>query len=388
LAAALSASRHELRANALKKTQMTTAQSVARTPLSAIHEALGAKMSPFGGFLMPIQYAGILDEHRAVRTAAGMFDLSHMGQFVAQGEGVAEWLDGLTVNAVASMKPNQARYNIFTNERGGALDDAIIYRLPGRWLIVVNASNTDKMWRWLSARVPAGVRLHNRTPESALIAIQGPRSVELLQPLTDVDLSTLKYYFATEGKVCDISAEIARTGYTGEDGFELFVAASDAAKLWAALAREGERVGLMPAGLGARDVLRLEAGMPLYGHELEEDITPLQARLDAFVKLDKPAFVGKQALAAQKAADDYDRIVGLVMDGKAPARAGYAVWQGDTKVGEIRSGSPAPALGGKNIATALLRKSAAAVGTPLEVEIRGRREAATVAHTPFYKRHP
>ena len=365
---------------------MTPTEGVSRTALAAAHERLGAKMSPFGGFLMPIQYAGILDEHRAVRTAAGLFDLSHMGQFVAEGEGVGEWLDSLTVNAVASMKPNQARYNIFTNERGGALDDAIIYRLAGRWLIVVNASNTDKMWRWLSARLPPGIRLRNRTPESALIAIQGPRSVELLQPLTDVDLPGLKYYFAAEGKVCGISAEIARTGYTGEDGFELFVKAADAQRLWDALMREGSRVGLAPAGLGARDVLRLEAGMPLYGHELEEDITPLQAGLEHFVRLDKPDFVGKAALAAQKAAGDYDRLVGLVLEGKAPARAGYGVWRGAQKVGEIRSGSPAPALGGKNIATALVRKSAAVPGESVEVEIRGRRERAAVVPLPFYKR--
>jgi aminomethyltransferase len=335
---------------------------------------------------MPIQYAGILDEHRAVRTAAGLFDLSHMEQFVATGEGVDTWLDGLTVNAVSSMKPDQARYNIFTNERGGALDDAIIYRLPGRWLVVVNAANTDKMWRWLSSRVPAGIHLVNRTPESALIAIQGPRSVELLQPLTDVDLSTLKYYYATEGTVAGLPAEIARTGYTGEDGFELFVKADAAQGLWERLMREGARVGLTPAGLGARDVLRLEAGMPLYGHELEEDITPLQAGLDAFVKLDKPAFVGKDALAAQKAADVYDRIVGIVMEGRAPARAGYAVYQGDERVGEVRSGSPAPALGGKNVATALVRKDASREGSQLDVEIRGQRHRGTVVRLPFYKR--
>ncbi|HEY6356843.1 MAG TPA: glycine cleavage system aminomethyltransferase GcvT [Vicinamibacterales bacterium] len=359
---------------------------MARTPLSAVHERLGAKMSPFGGFLMPIQYAGILDEHRAVRNAAGLFDLSHMGQFVASGEGVDAWLDGLTVNAVSSMKPNQARYNIFTNERGGALDDAIIYRMPGRWLVVVNAANTDKMWRWLSAQVPAGIELVNRTPESALIAIQGPRSIELLAPLTDVDLSTLKYYHATEGSVAGMPAEIARTGYTGEDGFELFVKAGTAEALWDRLMREGARIGLVPAGLGARDVLRLEAGMPLYGHELEEDITPLQAGLDAFVKLDKPAFVGKDALAAQKAADTYDRIVGIVMDGRAPARAGYPVFRGDELVGEVRSGSPAPALGGKNVATALVHKDTSREGERLDVEIRGQRHHGTVVRLPFYKR--
>lgn len=365
---------------------MTTTQNVARTPLFAVHERLGAKMSPFGGFLMPIQYAGILDEHRAVRTAAGIFDLSHMGQFVATGEGVPAWLDGLTVNAVGSMKPDQARYNIFTNEHGGAHDDAIIYRLNGRWLIVVNAGNTEKMWRWLSQHKPDDVRLVNRTPESALIAIQGPRSLELLQPLTAVDLSGVKYYYATEGTVAGVPAEIARTGYTGEDGFELFVASDAAEGLWETLMREGGRVGLLPAGLGARDVLRLEAGMPLYGHELEEDITPLQAGLDPFVKLDKTAFVGKAALVRQRADGAYDRIVGLIMEGRAPARAGYPVWLGDRRAGEIRSGSPSPALGGKNIATALVHADASAIGTPLDVEIRGQRHRGNVVVLPFYKR--
>jgi aminomethyltransferase len=226
----------------------------------------------------------------------------------------------------------------------------------------------------------------NRTHDGALIAIQGPRSFELLQPLTDVDLSTLKYYYATEGEVAGIPAEIARTGYTGEDGFELFVKADAAQGLWERLTREGVRVGLAPAGLGARDVLRLEAGMPLYGHELEENITPLQAGLDAFVKLDKPWFVGKDALAAQKAADEFDRIVGIVMEGRAPARAGYAVFRGDERVGEVRSGSPAPALGGKNIATALVRKDASFEGSQLDVEIRGQRHRGTVVRLPFYKR--
>jgi aminomethyltransferase len=354
--------------------------------LFATHERLGAKMSPFGGFLMPIQYAGILDEHKAVRTAAGIFDLSHMGQFVATGEGVAEWLDGLTVNEVGTMLPNQARYNIFTNERGGAMDDAIIYRLSGRWLIVVNAGNSAKMWQWLSSRVPAGVSLVNRTAQSALIAIQGPRSLELLQPLTDADLTNLKYYHAVEGSVSGIPAEIARTGYTGEDGFELFIKATAAEWLWNTLMREGKHVGLQPSGLGARDVLRLEAGMPLYGHELEEDITPLQAGLDHFVKLGKPDFIGKAALQAQKADGKYDRLVGLIMEGKAPARAGYPVFLVDQRVGEVRSGSPAPALGNKNIATALVRPGAAIAGAQLEVEIRGQRHPATVVALPFYKR--
>ena len=361
----------------------------ARTALYGTHLRLGAKMSPFGGFIMPIQYAGILEEHRAVRTAVGLFDLSHMGQFVAAGEGVADWLDGLAVNEVPTMKPGQARYNVFTNVHGGALDDTIIYRLPERWLVVVNASNTAKMWNWLTSAAvakPASVTLSDRTPASALIALQGPRSAELLQPLTDADLSSLKYYYATEGSVCGVPADIARTGYTGEDGFELFVKAEDAERLWDRLAAAGAPLGLQPAGLGARDVLRLEAGMPLYGHELDENITPLQAGLDWAVKLAKPRFVGKEALLEQRRRGDYDRIAGLVMDGKAPARAGYRVFHDGAPAGEIRSGSPAPALGGKNIATALVRAAAAAPGTRLEVDIRGQRHAATVTPLPFYKR--
>jgi aminomethyltransferase len=364
---------------------VTVDAAVARTPLYEIHVGLGAKMSPFGGFLMPISYSGIIEEHNAVREAAGMFDLSHMGQFIVRGDGAASWLDSLTCNDVATMKPNQARYNIFTNERGGAMDDTIIYRLDGRWLIVVNASNAPKMWSSLSSSVPSGVTIDDRTPRSALIALQGPRSVELLQPLTDIDLSAVKYYYAAEGAVAGIPAEIARTGYTGEDGFELFVAADAAEKLWRKLTSEAGRVGMIPAGLGARDVLRLEAGMPLYGHELEENITPLMAGLDWVVKLGKN-FKGKDALAAQAANPRYPRIVGFVMDGKAPARAGYPVFVAGARVGDVRSGSPAPSLGGKNIGTALVSADVSPPGTKAEVEIRGQRHGCQVVPLPFYKR--
>jgi aminomethyltransferase len=364
---------------------VTVDVAAARTPLYDVHVGLGAKMSPFGGFLMPMSYSGIIDEHRAVRTAVGMFDLSHMGQFVVRGGEAAAWLDSLTCNNVATMRPNQARYNIFTNERGGAMDDAIIYRFDGRWLVVVNASNAPKMWTALSGCVPDGVTLDDRTPHRALIALQGPRSAEMLQPLTDVALSGLKYYFAAEGHVADVSAEIARTGYTGEDGFELFVAAGAAEGLWRRLMAESDRVGMLPAGLGARDVLRLEAGMPLYGHELEEDITPLSAGLDWAVKLGKQ-FRGCEALAAQAASGSYPRIAGIVMKGKAPARAGYPVYLAGERVGEVRSGSPAPSLGGKNIATVLVTPKAAALGASLEIEIRGQRHDCDVVPLPFYKR--
>ena len=359
-----------------------------RTALYDEHVALGGRMVPFGGFEMPVQYAGILKEHDAVRNRAGIFDLSHMAQYELRGEGVAAWADSLTVNHVGTMKPFQARYNIFTNPRGGAHDDVLFYRLPDRWLLVVNAGNATKMWPYLqdAAAGRDDVRLESHHGSRALIAVQGPRAVEIVTPLCDLDAAALPYYFCAEGHVDGAPAVIARTGYTGEDGFELFVEGADAPRLWRTLLERGAAFGLEPAGLGARDVLRLEAGMPLYGFELTEDISPLAAGQAWAVKLAKPDFVGKAALEAQKAADDYDRIVGLALDGRVPARGGYAVFSGGARVGEIKSASIAPAYGNKNVATALVKRDAAAVGTPLDVEIRGTLHGARVVPLPFYKR--
>ena len=367
---------------------MTTQTTAARrTALYDEHVRLGARLIPFGGFDMPVQYASILREHEAVRHRAGLFDLSHMGQFILEGENAAQWADGLTVNGVSTMKPGQARYNIFTNDRGGALDDVIFYKLPGRWLLVVNAGNAGKMWAYLNASLgDSGVRLTSLHGTNALIAVQGPKSVEMLAPHTDVDVAALNYYFCAEGLVYGKRATVARTGYTGEDGFELFVDGKDAGELWNALLRDNAAGGLVPAGLGARDVLRLEAGMPLYGHELTEEITPIQAGLSWAVKLSKPDFTGKAALEAQKNAGDYARIAGIVMDGRAPAREGYHVFLGDRRVGEIRSGSVAPSVQNKSVATALLEKEAAEPGTAVVVHIRGTAYGATVVPLPFYKR--
>jgi len=358
-----------------------------RTALYDEHARAGARIVPFADFEMPVQYEGILKEHDAVRHRAGLFDLSHMGQFWLTGDMVAPWADTLTVNAVGTMKPLQARYNLFCNEGGGTHDDTIFYRLEEGWLLVVNASNAEKMWKHLNAHLPpTGVALENRHGTRALIAIQGPRSVEMLQAHADVDLGSMRYYFCREGHVNGVPAVIARTGYTGEDGFELFVDAEEAPGLWKALLSEHAAEGLVACGLGARDVLRLEAGMPLYGHELTEAITPVQAGLKWALKLDKPEFVGKDALALQLDLDRYSRIVGLVMDGRAPAREGYTVWLDGRNVGSIRSGSIAPSVGNKNVATALVAPEAATDGTRLGVEIRGVTQAATVVPLPFYKR--
>jgi aminomethyltransferase len=367
---------------------MTDSGTLRRTALYDAHLALGAKIVPFGGFEMPVQYGGILREHEAVRKRAGLFDLSHMAQFELRGADVGGWAETLTINKVANIKVGQARYNVFTNEHGGAHDDVIFYRLgEDRWLLVVNASNAEKMWAHVQAERAGDVQLTNLHGERALIAIQGPRSLEWLQPYVEADLAALKYYACGETRVRGSRETIvlARTGYTGEDGFELFLPARDAVGVWDLLLAENREAGLEPCGLGARDVLRLEAGMPLYGHEMTEEITPLQAGLTWAIKFDKPAFRGKEALLAQRDAGDYPRIAGLVMEGRVPARAGYPVFSGSDRVGEIRSGSFGPAVG-KNVATALISAPAATEGTPLAVEVRGTPHAAAVTALPFYKR--
>lgn len=356
-----------------------------RTALFDVHRALGARIVPFGGFEMPVQYAGILAEHDAVRKRAGMFDLSHMAQFELRGADAAAWADALTTNHVATIKPFGARYNVFTNAAGGALDDVIFYRLPDRWLVIVNAANAAKMWEYVQAQRSGDVELTDRRGDSALIAVQGPRSVDVLAPLCAADISALAYYTCCETQAGGVPAVVARTGYTGEDGFEVFLPAESAPALWDALLNENRGV-LAPCGLGARDVLRLEAGMPLYGHELDERITPLQAGLAWAVKFGKPAFTGKAALEAQAARGDYPRIAGLVLDGRVPARAGYRVLRDGRPVGEIRSGSIAPSFGNRSIATALLDPQSATVGTRLGVEVRGTEHAATTTALPFYKR--
>jgi aminomethyltransferase len=362
-----------------------TDEVLRRTALFEVHRAAGGRIVPFGGYEMPVQYAGILAEHDAVRNRAGLFDLSHMAQFELRGSDVPAWADALTINHVATMKPLQARYNVFTNERGGAHDDVIFYRLPDRWLLVVNAGNANKMWAYLQTRRSGDVELTDLRAENALIAVQGPRSLDVLAPLVAGDIGAMKYYTCIETTIDGTKAIVGRTGYTGEDGFEVFLSNDAAIGLWDALLNENKDV-LAPCGLGARDVLRLEAGMPLYGHELTEEITPLQAGIGWAVKFAKPDFIGKAALEAQAADGTYARIAGIVLDGRIPARAGYRVVREGQTAGEIRSGSIAPSVGNKSIATALLDPVSATVGARLGVEVRGTEHAATTVALPFYKR--
>ena len=361
----------------------------ARTALYDDHRAFGARMVPFGGFEMPVSYAGILREHDAVRHRAGLFDLSHMAQYYLEGAGVGPWADALAVNDVATMKPGRARYNIFTNDAGGCHDDVLFYRLDeNRWLLVVNAGNAAKMWPYLVASADGrrDVKLTTGHGTRALVAVQGPRAVEIVAQLAGADISVMKYYGCVETQVCGVPAIVARTGYTGEDGYEIFVDGDAASELWRNLIERGSRFGLEPAGLGARDVLRLEAGMPLYGHELDETISPIAGGQRWAVKTHKPAFPGRDSLVAEIETDTYDRIVGIVLDGRVPARDGYAVYAGDERVGTVRSGSMAPSVEHKNIATVLVTKAASALGRSLDVEIRGTRHRATVVALPFYKR--
>jgi aminomethyltransferase len=366
----------------------TEMEALRRTALFEAHRALGARIVPFAGFEMPVQYAGILKEHYAVRNRAGLFDLSHMAQFGFWGPNVGAWADALCVNHVATMKPLQARYNIFCNAQGGAHDDVIWYRLDDdRWLLVVNGANAEKMWNVVSAHPAAGVKMTNMHGERALIAVQGPRAVAIVgELLPDAAPASMKYYSCRETRFGDKPIVLARTGYTGEDGFELMVESRDALAIWDAVLDAGRPHGLEPCGLGARDMLRLEAGMPLYGQEMTEEIGPLQAGLGWAVKFDKPEFVGREALLAQSEANTFDRIVGLTMEGKVPARSHYPVHFNGAVVGDVRSATLAPSYGGKQIATALVPVAAAEAGTTIDVEIRGTAYPATVTAMPFYKR--
>jgi aminomethyltransferase len=365
----------------------SAATPLARTPLFAEHVALGGRMVPFSGWEMPVQYSSIVEEHRAVRTAAGLFDVSHMGEFAVEGPGAQAFLQGLVPNNVAKLAEHQALYTQICNAQGGTLDDLLIYHLgPDRYLVVVNAGNIADDFAWFQQHAPAGMTLENRSAATALIAIQGPRAQAILQTLTTTDLSNITYYHFAPGRVADINAVISRTGYTGEDGFELYHPAEHAVDLWRTLLATGADQGLRPAGLGARDTLRLEAGLCLYGHELTPAITPLEADLGWSVKLKKGAdFIGRAALAQQKAEGLPKMRVGLAIRDRAVARADSPIWHGDQQVGALTSGTMSISLG-HPIGMGYVPPALAAPGTALEVEVRGKRVPVEVVPLPFYHR--
>jgi len=366
----------------------TAVGTLRKTPLNPVHRELGAKMVAFGGWEMPVEYSGLIAEHMAVRTAAGVFDVSHMGELEVEGPGALPFLQRVTSNNAGKLADGQAQYSALPLPSGAPADDVIVYRRgPERFLLVVNAGNIEKDLRWLEKQAPAQCTVTNRSDEYALIALQGPKSPQILQGLTSVDLSTLRYYNFAEGDVAGHPATVARTGYTGEDGFELFVPPDRAADLWRKLLEAGKEAGLVPAGLGARDTLRLEAKMCLYGNDMDETTTLVEAGLGWIVSLDegKGDFVGRGVLEAQKKEGAPRKLVGFEMVDRGIARHGYPVYVGDEPAGSVTSGSYAPFLQ-KNIGLCYLPAPRAAVGTPFHVDIRGRRVAARVIPTPFYKR--
>jgi aminomethyltransferase len=366
----------------------TVDTGVHQSPLQDRHEALGAKLIEFGGWLMPLQYDGILDEHRAVRERAGLFDLSHMGELFVEGTEAGAALAHALVTDPPALKLGRAHYSMICAEDGGIIDDLIVYRLAEeRFLVVANAANAANVSDALIERI-AGFKavLDDRSLAMALCAVQGPRSVDIVAPLTDVDLSSLRYYAIAEGAAAGIKALVARTGYTGEDGFEIFVDNARAGELWDTLLAVGREAGIVPIGLGARDTLRLEAGMPLYGNELDRATNPFEAGQGRIVRLDKPDdFVGRAALEKVAADGPARTLVGLAMQGRGIARHGYPVHAGDRRTGVVTSGTHSPTLG-RAIAMAYVAPADAEPGTIVHVEIREQRVAAEVVPLPFYRR--
>ena len=367
---------------------MSGSETLLRTPLHDRHAAAGARLVPFAGFEMPVQYRSILEEHRAVRSAAGLFDPSHMGEVHISWPEAVAFLRYALVSDPGALEPGQAQYSMLCQEDGGIVDDLICYHVDGAYLVVCNAANHDAVVEHLTVLLAHGdfdATLDDRSERTALVAPQGPAAAGVLARLTDLPLETIGNYRAMRGTVAGVDCLVARTGYTGEDGFELFCGARHAGHLWDALLEAGGEDGLIPAGLGARDTLRLEAGMPLYGNELDRETNPFEANLGRVVKLDKGEFVGRAALAAVQQAGPRRKLIGLVMQENAIPRAGYAVRQDGTDVGAVTSGTASPTLGEK-VAMAYVPAELAGIGTSFEVVVRDRPYRAEQVKLPFYKR--
>jgi len=359
--------------------------TAARTPLYEEHVRLGAQMTNFGGWVMPLQYSTIREEHRAVREAIGLFDLSHMGELRVTDESVAQ---RVVSRDVTRLRPGRIQYAVLCNDAGGIIDDVLVYAMPdGGYLLVVNAGNQDSDFDWIRAHAQGGSAVLNVGREWTLVGVQGPRAVDLVQRLTRSALGSVKYYAFLEGTVADVRCVISRTGYTGEDGFELFCGNGDAVRLWRALLEEGESDGIRPAGLGARDTLRLEAGMRLYGNDMDADTNPLEAGLDWTLNLDKD-FVGRDAIVRAREQRLPRQLVGFKMLDRSIPRHGYHVVSDGERVGTVTSGNVSFTLG-YNIGMAYVPPAMAEPGTRLGVDVRGTAAPAQVVPLPFYKRpHP
>jgi aminomethyltransferase len=357
-----------------------------KTPLNAVHRQMGARMVPFGGWDMPVQYSGILDEHRAVRGAAGLFDISHMGEIELRGPSALAAVQSLVTSDAAKLQVGQVQYAALCYDNGTFVDDLTVYKMAhDHYMLTVNASNIEKDHAWIAERVKGRAEVRNISDETALLAVQGPRAEEILRKLTRADLSQIRYYWFQRGKVLDADAIISRTGYTGEDGFEIYLAPEHAEGLWWRLLEVGKPYGVIPAGLGARDTLRLEAKMALYGNDIDDKHTVLEADLGWIVKFDKGEFIGRAALQKQQAAGLSRKLVGFEMVGRGIARSHYKMVKDGQEIGEVTSGGPSPTLG-RNIGLGYVAIAHAKIGTEVDILIRAEPVRARIIPTPFYKR--
>ncbi len=365
---------------------MAAPTALKRTPLYEVHRRHGARLIDFGGWEMPVQYSGILEEHHAVRRAVGIFDVSHMGEIDIRGPEALRITDWVTTNAASRLKIGQAHYSALLYDHGGFVDDVLVHKVADdHFFLCVNASNQDKDWEHIRGQNRWDAQVEFTSERYAQLAIQGPKALATVQKLTAVDLRAVRYYWFTHGEVGGTYARIARTGYTGEDGFELYVAPDDAPLIWDQVLRAGEEFGIRPCGLGARNTLRLEAKMALYGHEIHASISPWEADLAWIVKMDKGDFLGRAALARQLEAGVKRKLIGFEMRSRAIARDGYEVFLDGVPAGWVTSGGPSPSLN-KNIGLCYLPTERASIGQPIQIQIRGRLEDAVTVPTPFYKR--
>ena len=356
------------------------------TPLNAIHRRMGAKMVDFGGWDMPVQYSGVIDEHNAVRQSVGIFDVSHMGEIEVRGPEALKLVDYVATNAASKLKTGQAHYSALLYEHGGFVDDILVHKVADdHFFLCVNASNQDKDYEHIAAHNKFDCTVENAGDRYAQIAIQGPRALETLQKLTPVELAPIRYYWFVDGTVSGVPARIARTGYTGEDGFEIYVAPSEAPRIWDEILKAGAEFGIKPAGLGARNTLRLEAKMALYGHEITASITPWEADLGWIVKLDKGDFIGRGALVKQKEQGITRKLIGFAMCGRGIGRDGYEVHLDGKAAGWVTSGGPAPSLN-RNIGLCYLPVEQCEIGRAIDVMVRNQPVEAVTVPTPFYKR--
>ena len=359
-----------------------------RTVLYEAHKALNAQFVEFAGWEMPISYSGVLEEHKAVRTAAGLFDVSHMGRIQVDGQGAKGFLQHLSTANINSLRAGQACYTLFCNKQGGVIDDLIIYKLKrASFLVCVNAANRDKCLNWINANVPdfQNVSIVDLGDSIAQIAIQGPKSLEILQELTDVDLSTVKLKNFVEGRLGGMDSYIARTGFTGERGYEIFLPAMIAPGIWDSILKKGEEYGIKPAGLGCRDTLRLEMGYPLYGNDMDDKTTPVEASLDKAVDFEKGDFIGRDAILQKKEKGIERKLVGFELLQKGVPRHGCRIYSNGKTLGVVTSGNFSPTLK-KGIGMGFVLPQYSAPGTEILIDIRGKAAVAVVAETPFFKK--